>query len=225
MMPQQENTSIDNNNPLPVILLNMITSRRVSQIIYVAAKLGITNVEFQLLDICEHQPASIYAYGFDVVYARFLLTHLPDPASAVNSFYAALKPGGVVIIEDIDNSGSFVFPESKAFQRYYELYSAAVRRRRGDPDIGPRLPLLLKDRGFADIGLNVVQPMGLEGEVKFINPITMENITDAVVQMGLASREEIDDLIEEMYDFVASPWTIAGTPRIIQAWGWRPTAL
>jgi ubiquinone/menaquinone biosynthesis C-methylase UbiE len=189
-----------------------------------SAQLGITNIEFRLLDICKHQLVSNDDYGFDAVYARFLLTHLPDPASVINAFYAALKPGGVVILEDIEISGSFVFPESKAFRRFYELYIAAVRKRGGDPDIGPRLPLLLKDGGFEKVDLNIVQPTGLEGEMKFVNPITMENIGDAVVQMELASREEVDGLIQEMYDFASSPLTIAGTARIVQAWGWRPTA-
>lgn len=109
-----------------------------------AAELGIGNVEFRLQDIREHQPAA----EFDVVYARFLLTHLPDPASAVNAFYATLKPDGLVIVEDIDCSGCFVFPESRASWRFYELYCAAVRKRGGDPNIGPRLPLMLKDRAL-----------------------------------------------------------------------------
>ncbi|MDQ3252352.1 MAG: hypothetical protein M3R15_00350 [Acidobacteriota bacterium] len=99
-----------------------------------------------------------------------------------------------------------------------------TRKRGGDPDIGPRLPLLLKDAGFAQVDLNVVQPMGMEGEVKLIVPITLENIAEAVVQAKLASREETADLIEELYDFAANPRTVSGTPRVIQAWGRRPAA-
>jgi 2-polyprenyl-3-methyl-5-hydroxy-6-metoxy-1,4-benzoquinol methylase len=189
-----------------------------------AAELGIGNIEFRLLDMREHLPASDPTSGFDLVYARLLLTHLPDPAGALTAFSAALKPGGLIIVEDIDCSGGFVFPESRAFRRYYELYYAVVRRRGGDPDIGPRLPLLLKNTGFAKVDMSVVQPMGLEGEVKLINPLTLEHSADAVVQSGLASREEIAELVGEMYDFAANPRTMAGLPRIIQAWGERPAA-
>ena len=94
-----------------------------------------------------------------------------------------------------------------------------VRHRGGDPDIGPRLPLLLKGRGFTDIGVNVVQPVACEGEVKLINALTMENIADAVLEDKLASREEIDSIVRDLYDYAANPATIAGTPRIIQSWG------
>lgn len=40
--------------------------------------------------------------SFDLIYARFLLQHLPDPLSAVQECYRLLKPGGKVIILDID---------------------------------------------------------------------------------------------------------------------------
>ncbi len=103
------------------------------------------------------------------------------------------------------------------------MYSLAVRKRGGDPDIGPRLPLLLKERGFADVKVNVAQPVGFEGEVKVINALTMENIADAVLQEQLATREEIDQIVRELYDYAANPMTIAGTPRIVQAWGRKPS--
>ena len=180
-----------------------------------ATNLSVSNVEYRSIDIRERPERP----EFDVVHARFLLTHLSDPAGAVNAFYDHLKPGGLVIVQDIDFTGLFVYPDSHAFRRYHELYCTAVRNRGGDPDIGPRLPLLLKERGFADIKVNVTQPVGCEGEVKVINALTMENIGDAVLADELATREEIDEIVRELYEYAADPKTIAGTPRIVQAWG------
>ena len=77
---------------------------------------------------------------FDVVYARFLLSHLPDPAALVTNLRARLAPGGVLILEDVDSSGMFCHPPCDAYQRFVELYIAAVRQRGADPNIGPRLP-------------------------------------------------------------------------------------
>lgn len=182
-----------------------------------AADLAVGNVEFRLFDVrtCSDE------CEFDLVYARFLLTHLRNPASVVGTFYRLLKPGGLLITEDIDYSGHFVFPESPAFNRYHELYCAAVRKRGGDPDIGLRLPLLLKGGGFADVDMAIAQPMGMKGEVKLLNPITMENIADAVLEDNLATREEVARLVRELYDFAANDMTLAGAPRIVQVWGRR----
>jgi SAM-dependent methyltransferase len=171
-----------------------------------AAEHGVRNVEFRLSDIREGDALGT----FDVIYARFLLTHLNDPASVVTAFYTHLRPGGRIGLEDIDFSGYFTYPESKAFRRYYELYCATVAKRGGDPNIGPRLPVLLKRGGFEAVGVGIVQPVGTEGEVKLLNPLTMENIAPAVLADGLASQHEIDDVVRELYQFAADPNTVAG---------------
>lgn len=179
-----------------------------------------SNVEFRVADICEDEILG----EFDLLYVRFLLTHLPHPDSALRRMRRALRPGGVIIAVDIDFHGYFCYPESPAFERYLELYVETVRRRGGDPYIGPRLPELLTQSGFEQIEMSVVQPAGLDGEVKLLTPITMENIADAVMAEGLASKEEIEQLISDLYVYARTPGTIGATPRIVEAWGRRPTA-
>lgn len=180
-----------------------------------ASQLDLSNIEFRIMDIRDQPEAN----EFDFVHARFLLTHLSDPIDAVEAFHQQLKPGGWCLLQDIDFTGLFVYPESFSFRRYHELYCHVVRKRGGDPDIGPRLPLLLKGRGFTHVHVNVVQPVACEGEVKLINALTMENIADAVLEDKLASREEIDSIVRDLYDYAANPATVAGTPRIVQSWG------
>jgi SAM-dependent methyltransferase len=182
-----------------------------------ARERGIRNVEFRLADIRQTSGAP----EFDVVYSRFLLTHLDDPAATVTAFHRHLRPGGILAVEDIDFSGYFTHPPCGAFSRYRELYCATVRRRGGDPDIGPRLPGLLQQAGFEDVHACVVQPIGMEGEVKLLNPLTMENIAEAVLEDGLATRGEIEQVVRELYAFAADPNTVAGMPRVVQAWGRR----
>jgi len=185
-----------------------------------AREQGVANVEFRVADIRQASAAP----EFDVAYSRFLLTHLSDPGGAVKALHAHLRPGGRIGLEDIDFSGHFTYPESPAFRRYHELYCATVSRRGGDPNIGPRLPVLLKQCGFVDVGTCITQPIGTEGEVKLINPITMENIAGAVLEDGLATRAEIDEVVRELFAFAADPNTVAGVPRVVQAWGRRSAA-
>jgi len=176
------------------------------------------NVEFRLADITENDPGS----SFDLVHARFLLTHLANPAQALARMRPALRPGGVVVIEDIDFRGHFSYPESVALRRYVELYTEAVRRKGADANIGPRLPALLLEAGFEHVCLNVVQPAGIDGEVKLMTPLTMENIAGAVLAEGLASADEVDRLVAELYEFARTPGTVASMPRVVESWGHRP---
>jgi hypothetical protein len=69
-----------------------------------------------------------------------------------------------------------------------------------------------------------VQPVGIQGEVKLLTPLTMENIAPAVLADGLASREEIDNVVQELYELARDPETLAGTPPVVQAWARRPAA-
>lgn len=124
--------------------------------------------------------------------------------------------------EEIDSSGAYTCPGSDAYQRFHELYVGIVRRRGGHPDIGRRLPLLLVGGGLEDVQLSVVQPMALRGDAKLLNPLTMQNIADTVVRDGLATRDEVDSIVDELHRFADDPGTIAGLPRIVQAWGMRP---
>ena len=135
----------------------------------------------------------------DLIHARFVLTHLHHPAEALIRMREALKPGGVLVVEDIDFRGYFCYPESAAVRRYVELYTQTAARRGCDANIGPSLPGMLTDAGFQNVHMNVVQPAGTTGEVKLISPLTMQNIGEAVVAEGLASQTEVDRLVAELY--------------------------
>ena len=132
-----------------------------------------------------------------------------------------------MIVEDIDFSGSFCHPDHPAYRRYCEVYVATGRARGADPNIGPRLPELLRDAGFEQIQVSVVQPVGvvsegLEGDAKLGCPLTLENIADAAVAAGVAQREELDRVTDELYRLAADAVTLMSFPRMVQVWARRP---
>jgi ubiquinone/menaquinone biosynthesis C-methylase UbiE len=177
----------------------------------------LSNIEFRLSDITQDN----HAQEFDLVHARFILTHLPNPERALTKMRQALRPGGVVVIEDIDFRGYFCHPDSPALWRYVDLYTQAVQRRGGDANIGPRLPALLQDAGFETVQMNIVQPAGSTGEIKLMSAITMENIAGAVIAEGLATQGEIDEIVTELYEYASTFGTLSSTPRIVEAWGYQ----
>jgi len=179
-------------------------------------------VEFREGDVL----AAELAPEYDVVYVRFLLTHMPDPEAAAARIAAGLRPGGVLIVEDIDFTGSFCHPTSAAYDRYAELYTQAAWARGVDPNIGPRLPQLLVTAGCRRVRMNVVQPTGMtpdghEGDVKLVSALTLENIADSAIAEGLATREEIKAVLDELYRLASDAATVLAIPRIVQAWGYR----
>ena len=71
-----------------------------------AERENIAHVSFRQLDANQLD----YGGGYDLVYARFLLTHLSDPLSTLQDMVNAAKPGGVIVVEDLDHAAIFSYP-------------------------------------------------------------------------------------------------------------------
>jgi 2-polyprenyl-3-methyl-5-hydroxy-6-metoxy-1,4-benzoquinol methylase len=54
---------------------------------------------------------------YDLVYSRFLLTHLAKPERAIERLVGAARPGGAVVVEDIEFAAHFSYPVCPAFRR------------------------------------------------------------------------------------------------------------
>jgi ubiquinone/menaquinone biosynthesis C-methylase UbiE len=159
---------------------------------------------------------------YDLVFARFLLTHLREPAAALSLLAAAARPGGVVVVEDIECAAHFSAPPCPAFARYVRLYQEVVRRKGADPEIGPRLFDLFHDAGLDPVHVAVVQPAYTRGPGKRLAAVTLEHIRESVTAAGLATDAEIDRLLAELTAFTADPRTLLSPPRFFQVWGRKP---
>jgi SAM-dependent methyltransferase len=182
-----------------------------------AAAAGIATIEFRHGDA-----TALRESGFDVAYARFLLSHLTDPAQMVATVAAALAPGGAAVLEDVSFGGYICHPPCAAHDDWLAMYRETVRRRGGNADLGPALPTLLRDAGFENVAVSVSQPCGLEGDVKLIPAVTLERIAQAVVAEGVATADEVARTAAELYAHAADPATLMGMPPVLQAWGRLP---
>jgi ubiquinone/menaquinone biosynthesis C-methylase UbiE len=182
-----------------------------------AAQRGIANVTFHTADVTRDWPAR----DVQLVYMRFILTHLSDPAALLTLARDRLTPGGAILVEDIDHEGRFWDPPSPALDRASELYKAVARRNGGDPLIGRRLGRLLEAAGFSEVETALVQPYGVRGDAKRTAVLTFTATKDAMLRAGLGSAKEIDDLEAELEAFTQRSDTTISMPRIFQAWGRR----
>ena len=161
---------------------------------------------------------------FDVVYSRCMLSHLPDPVPALRSMLAAVRPGGWVLVEDVEVAAVWGSPFDPALARSVELYVAAAHGMGARPDVGPELAVHLRALGACDVDIDVVQPVLRTPDEIRIHARTMEAIAEPVVSQGLATVEEVADLVTRLDAWAAEPGVVATLPRLVQVQGRRPAA-
>ncbi|MGH0029132.1 MAG: class I SAM-dependent methyltransferase [Myxococcota bacterium] len=71
----------------------------------------------------------------DLVYARFLVSHLADPARALAGWRSALAPGGRLLLDEVEA----IDTACRVFGRYLALVEAVLAERGQCLFVGPRL--------------------------------------------------------------------------------------
>ncbi|MEC0176955.1 methyltransferase domain-containing protein [Paenibacillus favisporus] len=138
--------------------------------------------------------------SFDFVVARLIFLHLNNPLEAAQEIYRVLKPGGKLVIIDIDD-GVFgtVNPEIPSLHNILKKISDYIAQKGGNRFIGRSLPRLLLKSGFIDIDIDsVIQHSDVYGIDGFKRQFDMNRFvpfykngvidSDELEQMKLASE-------------------------------------
>ena len=184
-----------------------------------AAEAGIHNLSFHESNAYE---TGLPRDSFDLVYSRFLLCHLTDPAKALKEMSSLLKPGGILVCEDHDDGGIFTEPPTHAYKRLVEI-SEAVNRSHGlDSYIGLKLPRLFLDAGFPQPEAKVNQIAALRGDEKRFWELTLREAEPAILTAHASTLEELAAICEEMRNLARDESTFLMLARVTQVWARKP---
>ncbi|WP_261398663.1 class I SAM-dependent methyltransferase [Streptomyces misionensis] len=96
--------------------------------------------------------------SFDVIHARMLLCHLADPALVLAVMSEWLRPGGLLLVEDLDMGPADVLPHPVMRQGLHVAERTLGLSQGSDLRLGGRLQALVTDGGFI-LGGTEVQPV------------------------------------------------------------------
>jgi trans-aconitate 2-methyltransferase len=95
-------------------------------------------IEYRLHDLRQPAPPDAPLPRAQLVYCRFLVTHLAEPRAALSLWAELLAPGGRLLLQETAG----MFSAHPALARYYQLMAEFQRRHRQSFDIGQKLESL-----------------------------------------------------------------------------------
>jgi ubiquinone/menaquinone biosynthesis C-methylase UbiE len=185
-----------------------------------AAKRGLSGVEIITADA---RATGLPAGSFDLVHARTLLTNLPDPAEVTAEMMRLAKPGGCVASTEPDTEHALCYPPHPAFDRLRDIFTAAFRRNGADPWIGRRVPELFRQAGLEDVNVEARVQMYPPGNSRrTIRLDLVRSMRPQVLEMGLASDADLDELDAAARPHLTDPRTVVMSGLLFLTWGRKP---
>lgn len=154
---------------------------------------------------------------FDVAHARLLVEHLPEPEVALARMISCVKPGGWVLIEDLDMVTHVPVTPSETYERVSAAATTIMSAAGFNPYLGRSLQLMLSRAGLEDVQAEGRIPIGRRENNPGIEmfQLTLTRLRAPAVAAGLATNEDFDEALA----LLSNPEFIAMPPSIIAAWG------
>ena len=150
--------------------------------------------------------------SFDVVHARFILEHVPNPQLVVRCMVRAARPGGKIILEDDDHELLRLWPEPLGFYQVWRAYMRAFESLGTDPWVGRHLVTLLHEAGARPVRNTFNFFGGCAGSPSF----------DALIRNFIGIIEGAEERMVSLGHIDAA--TVREGLAVFDEWGKRPDA-
>jgi len=161
---------------------------------------------------------------FDLAHCRVVLMHLSQPESAIRRMANSLRPGGWIVVEEMDYgvvlSADATDPRAVAFSSTFQALFDFLRKRAIlDPYFGRRVRRLIEQLGFDSVEnegwSRVVQGGDLHSRQ---SSMTLQMAVKPMIAAGLLTQEKHD----EIQSLLADPSFSFPSGTMFCAWGRRP---
>lgn len=171
------------------------------------------NVTAARHDVAREDPPSD---ELDLIHARLVLEHLPEPAAVVGKLASALRAGGWLILEDADGLRFDAEPAEQAFAAIAGPWQQAALACGWNPCYGRHLVADLQRAGLGRVAGRAHRDYQPGGNAWLVARLGIQRLRDQIHREG-ASQADLDKALTALIDQTR---TIIGGP-IVTVWGQR----
>jgi SAM-dependent methyltransferase len=181
------------------------------------ATCGFDNVEIVEADALNN---NLEKRSFDLVHERLVMINVPAREALLSEMISLLRPGGTIILEDVDNVSWLCQPPHPSWTALRDAFFAVYHANGGDAFIGRRLPDYLRLAGVSNIQVKVHVDAATSGDYRSKHLLSLlDSIRDDVIGMGLLTAYELTKHSEALEAHLGNPATLVIDKLLVQAWG------
>jgi len=191
-----------------------VNAAQLQQASELCANEGLPNTVFVEADACN---TGLPQGSFDLVYCRFLLLHLQNPAACLQEMWRVLRPGGILVVEDGDLASAGSVPPT-AINAFADLFSRLGPLRGLDYSLSRNLYHMVAEQGFCDAKIEIHQPAMVGGDNGALLRWSVQEAGPAFVGAGLITPEELERTLAAMQKAIENPKVLILAPRMSLVW-------
>ncbi|MGO9388396.1 MAG: class I SAM-dependent methyltransferase [Methanobacterium sp.] len=191
------------NNPESQITSIDISRKSINQAKTLLKNKKIYNVQFQVADLFN---LPFKEESFDHIFVCFVLEHLKDPITALESLRRIIRKNGSITVIEGDHGSCYFHPESTEAVQTWKCLIECQKRLNCNPMIGREIYPLLKNSGFKNIQVSpkIVyvdssKPDLVEGFNKKTIIAMVEGVKDQAIASGMIDIDSWDKGIKDLY--------------------------
>jgi SAM-dependent methyltransferase len=156
--------------------------------------------------------------GADAFWVRWVLAFVDDAETVVNKLAATLRPGGVAVIHEYLDYGTWsMAPRSPALEAFRNFKIDDWRKSGGEPDIAREFPRLLPKAGLKIRELNPMIEVVRPGDFFWQWPRAfLETYPQHLVDVGKIPQSQADQITDELRRAEADPDAVMVTPLVLE---------
>lgn len=166
---------------------------------------------------------SIPGAPFDLVYARLVLIHSPNPQALLRAMYRWVKPGGCLVVQDYDFRTLAAYPRSEPIEAFRRVFQGVFERANLDTEIGHKLPW-----HFVEAGLGTPDGGDVSGILASMEQswemvaAVYQSLLPLALKLGITTAAESEQFFHQIEEAAGQRYHAVLWPLLLGAWKRKP---